>query len=40
VLNQQFYGTPDPEIEDPSFQQTYNNAGSNRNLQFGGKIRF
>jgi hypothetical protein len=40
VLNQQFYGTPDPEIEDPSFQQTYYNTGSNRTLQFGGKIRF
>lgn len=40
VLNQQFYGTPDPEIEDPSFQQTYYNGGSNRNLQLGGKIIF
>jgi len=40
VLNQQFYGTPDPEIEDPSFQQTYYNGGSNRNLQWGGKIIF
>lgn len=40
VLNQQFYGTPDPEIEDPSFQQTYYNTGSFRQLQFGGKIQF
>ncbi len=40
VLNQQFYGTPDPEIEDPSFQQTYFNTGTSRNLQFGGKIIF
>ena len=40
VLNQQFYGTPDPEIEDPSFQQTYFNTGTNRNLSFGGKIIF
>ncbi|WP_255424342.1 TonB-dependent receptor domain-containing protein [Acidipila sp. EB88] len=40
VLNQQFYGTPDPEIEDPSFQQTYYNTGTNRTLQFGGKIIF
>jgi len=40
VLNQQYYGTPDPEIEDPSFQQTYNNTGSNRQLQLGGKIIF
>ena len=40
VLNQQFYGTPDPEIEDPSFQQTYFNTGTNRNLQWGGKIIF
>jgi hypothetical protein len=40
VMNQQFYGTPDPEIEDPSFQQTYENGGSNRTLQFGGKVVF
>ena len=40
ILNQQFYGTPDPEIEDPSFQQTYFNTGTSRNLQFGGKIIF
>ena len=40
VLNQQYYGTPDPEIDDVSFQQTYNNTGTSRSIQFGGKFIF
>ncbi|MDE1163534.1 MAG: TonB-dependent receptor [Acidobacteriaceae bacterium] len=40
VLNRQYLGTPDPEIDDVSFQDTRYNSGSSRYIRIGARFTF
>ncbi|MFC6645975.1 TonB-dependent receptor domain-containing protein [Granulicella cerasi] len=40
ILNRQYMGTPDPEIDDVSFWDTRYNSGSSRYFRVGGRFTF